>query len=313
MEWPPNHTVAYLVDGDEPLLVDAGMYGNRGQEELLAGLEACGYRPADIEHLLVTHTHVDHVGQVRTVLEAGDPTVYAPTRVRKCFDRELGAVATEIERNLAEAGLESEALETAVDRFCEIKGDMRTALPLECVDVWIDAGERVDIAGREFEPIYAPGHHVTHCCYGTTLGEDDVVFAGDMAIEPFRAAAIHSNFDDHVSDGIDAYFDALDRLEAYSFDRVYPGHGPVHERYAEAITDAQTDLEARLKTCVDNLEACTADGDAATAMELDAERVDERPDQVQQLREIVAILATLERRGRVRSSLEDGVRFYEPV
>lgn len=51
MEWPPGHVAAYLLDADEP---------------------------ADIEHVLLTHPHVDHIGQVQTVIDEGDPEVYAP-------------------------------------------------------------------------------------------------------------------------------------------------------------------------------------------------------------------------------------------
>lgn len=322
VEWPPEHTAAYLVSDDEPILIDAGMVGERGGEELVDGLAAHGYRPADVDHLLLTHAHVDHIGQVRTLLEAGEPTVYAPRRMRDCFRRDLDAVEAATRANLLEAGYEDDRLDIAVDRLLDIHRAVRHSAPLEAVDVWIDGDDPVTIGDREFDPIYTPGHHVTHHCYGTELGDERVVFAGDMAIEPFRAAAIHVNFDDGVRDGIDAYFGALDRLEAHSFDRVYPGHGPIHDRYDETIDRAMADLEDRLDRCFDRLDGCDERrddasyehrDDAVTAIELARERTDDAEKQVMMLREIVAVLGTLERRGRIESRLDDGVRFYEPV
>lgn len=313
VDWPPGHAAAYLLADDEPILVDAGMAGDEGRAELVAGLEAVGTEPAAVDHLLLTHAHIDHVGQVPTLLEAGDPTVYAPRRVREQFERDLETVAAATEANLREAGVDPDRLDAAVDEVLEIHRGVRRSLPLEAVDVWIDDGP-VTVGDREFDPIYTPGHQITHYCYGTTLGDDRVVFSGDMAIEPFRAAAIHANFDDGLREGIDAYVDALERLREYSFDRVYPGHGPIHEAYAATIERAQSDLEDRLDDCVARLAAlCDRRDRAIPALEIARDRTDDVRRRVLALREIVAALATLERRGRVDSWLEDGVRYYEPA
>ena len=53
VDWPPGHVAAYLVGGPEPLLIDAGMAGDRGRRELDAGIEAAGYDVADVSHLLL--------------------------------------------------------------------------------------------------------------------------------------------------------------------------------------------------------------------------------------------------------------------
>lgn len=58
---------AYLVDADEPILVDARMYSEDGLEEFRRGLDELGYEPADIEHILLTHSHTDHVGQIQVL------------------------------------------------------------------------------------------------------------------------------------------------------------------------------------------------------------------------------------------------------
>jgi glyoxylase-like metal-dependent hydrolase (beta-lactamase superfamily II) len=88
VDWPPGHVAAYLVGGPEPLLIDAGMAGDRGRRELDAGIEAAGYDVADVSHLLVTHPHVDHIGRVGAVVDAADPTVYAPASVRERLARD---------------------------------------------------------------------------------------------------------------------------------------------------------------------------------------------------------------------------------
>jgi glyoxylase-like metal-dependent hydrolase (beta-lactamase superfamily II) len=52
---------AYIVEGAEGiLLVDTGMPGTAGR--VIAALEALGHRPADVRAIVLTHWHMDHVG-----------------------------------------------------------------------------------------------------------------------------------------------------------------------------------------------------------------------------------------------------------
>ncbi|WP_255195171.1 MBL fold metallo-hydrolase [Halorarius litoreus] len=56
----PGACSAYVVDAAEPLLVDAG--DANSPDHLLNGLDALGIAPADLDHLLVSHVHLDHAG-----------------------------------------------------------------------------------------------------------------------------------------------------------------------------------------------------------------------------------------------------------
>lgn len=51
---------AYLVDGEEPVLVDTGMPGD--SKKIVEAVRAYGREPSDIRHILVTHCHPDHCG-----------------------------------------------------------------------------------------------------------------------------------------------------------------------------------------------------------------------------------------------------------
>jgi glyoxylase-like metal-dependent hydrolase (beta-lactamase superfamily II) len=306
VDWPPGHAAAYVVDGREPILVDAGMTGEDGTDELIAGLDEYDLEPSDIEHVLLTHSHTDHVGQLQAVLEAGDAAVYAPRRVIERFDRSLEEVEAATRRNLTEAGVEAVYREPVVEHLVDAHERNRAALSTEMVDHWIEDGERVSIAGLSFEAIYTPGHHCTHLCYGATIGDEQVLFSGDMAIEPFRAAAIQVNFDDGVDEGVAAFFEALDRLADHSFDRVYPGHGPVHDRFADAIEESASDLQNRVDRCAEAVEA----SDGITAAEVAERQAEDMEERARILPEVVGALSYLEDEGAVESSLDGAVRYY---
>ena len=66
---------AYLVEGDETVLVDAGAMA--GVEDVIAD------RVDTLDSVRITHQDRDHVAQLGAVVDAFDPTVYAfaPTRV----------------------------------------------------------------------------------------------------------------------------------------------------------------------------------------------------------------------------------------
>lgn len=66
---------AYLYEAEDPVLVDAGTPGSAAT--LRDGIEAAGYRVADVGHVLVTHYDVDHVGGLERLDDAMDATVYA--------------------------------------------------------------------------------------------------------------------------------------------------------------------------------------------------------------------------------------------
>lgn len=63
---PPRITLnAYLLDtGDQKILIDTGLgpLGGGTGRRLLDGLKAAGYTPDDIDTVLITHVHPDHVG-----------------------------------------------------------------------------------------------------------------------------------------------------------------------------------------------------------------------------------------------------------
>ena len=113
VDWPPGHVACYLVDGPEPILVDAATPDREAAfRDRLADLD---FDPGDVEHVIVTHPHVDHIGQVPTVLAEGNPTVHAPAGVRERFARDPDDLAARVRRNCVAAGFPEDLRETAVE------------------------------------------------------------------------------------------------------------------------------------------------------------------------------------------------------
>jgi len=58
--WGAN--VYLLVDGDDLALVDTGFFGRADQ--ILEQIEELGYSPSDINRIIITHHHADHIGSL---------------------------------------------------------------------------------------------------------------------------------------------------------------------------------------------------------------------------------------------------------
>lgn len=310
MRWPPGHVACYLLDAAEPVLVDAGMPPDEGSEHettLREGLADHGYDLAEVEHLVITHPHVDHVGQVPAILEAADPTVYAPAGVEERFSRGATALGERVRRNASRAGIRGEPLDEAVGMAVESLERDRALLPVDAVDRWVADRETVAVADLELTAVHTPGHQADHLCYGLDIDGERALLAGDMAIEPFRPVAMHDGMDDGVVDAISAFYRALDRLDGLDPDRVYPDHGPVHRSFHETVERDRGSLDRRLAGVREAVE----DGIRtvpAVATELAGDRGVRY-----MVAEAMAALAYLEADGEIVGTVEDGVRHYDPA
>lgn len=307
VDWPPGHVAAYLVEsggttGRELALVDAAMPDEASEAALRATLADVDAELADVDHLLLTHPHVDHIGQVTTVLDAADPEVYAPASVRDRFARDPDDLAATVHTTATRAGLDDEGVENAVEMAVGSLRRNRELLPVDSVDTWFDGGDRLDVAGTTVEAVHTPGHQADHCCLFDP--ETGALLAGDMAIDPFRPVVLHAGLDRGVEDAVGAFYTALDRLDALDVADVYPGHGPVHETFVDTVARDRSSLDRMLDRTVE----AVGDG-AETAIEVAHRRsLDRGAEYI--VAEVVAALSYLEGDGRLTSRVDGDVRRY---
>jgi hydroxyacylglutathione hydrolase len=133
--------------GDDRLLVvDPGEEGER----ILAAIEATG---AEVEAILVTHCHFDHIGAVAPVAKATGAPVYCP----------------EIE--------------------VPVLADIMAFVPWEGfgpfesyeADEIVRGGETLELAGMELDVIFTPGHSPGHVTYA--VRGEPAIFSGDVLFQ----------------------------------------------------------------------------------------------------------------------------------
>ena len=145
----PRFDAAYLVvEHGRGAFVDCGT--NHTVPVLLAGLDAAGLAPADVDWLVLTHVHLDHAGGAGTLL-------------RQLPNARLVAHPRAAPHMVDPARLVAGA--TAVygeEEFARHYGEL-VPVPAERVLVAGD-GHVVDLAGRALRCIDTPGHARHHLC-----------------------------------------------------------------------------------------------------------------------------------------------------
>ncbi len=141
-----NAYIVRLPEEPRAVMVDPGEEGPR----LLEALRALGIE--QLEAILLTHTHFDHIGAVAEVARATGAPVYVP-------EREVEMLRDPNRRLLPGFG------------------------PFEGyeADHTVAGGESLALAGMRFDVQLVPGHSVGHVSYG--LPEHNALFSGDVLFQ----------------------------------------------------------------------------------------------------------------------------------
>src|SRR5262245_57829113 len=158
----PVGPVNCWVLGGEPLtLVDAGPHTPEALAALESGLEGLGLRVEDVELLVLTHQHSDHLGLAGAIRERSGCTV-AVHRLLEPYASDVPA-AMAAERDWERRLLDLHGVSPARrDAFLAIF-DERSAHggPGVHVDRVLDDGDHVVAGGRALRVALRPGHSPT--------------------------------------------------------------------------------------------------------------------------------------------------------
>src|SRR5688500_17101118 len=147
----------YLLE-DEPLtLIDAGPNSGKALDELEHQLEALGHRIEDLELVIISHQHIDHLGLVdivatRSGAEVGTIDVVVP------FVENFGGDAERDDRDAAELMLRHGITEEVVTALRQVTGSFRAWGSKAKVTRPFPDGDVLRFRDRELEVQLRPGH-----------------------------------------------------------------------------------------------------------------------------------------------------------
>jgi glyoxylase-like metal-dependent hydrolase (beta-lactamase superfamily II) len=225
----------WVLRGEPLTLVDAGPATPEALDALEAGLGRLGLRVEDVELLILTHQHHDHVGQAALVRARSGCTVAA----HELLARHLPALRRMQREELAYAdatmrlhGVDEDRRERLLSIY-RSRGGFATPV---VVDLPLRDGDVLTAGGRELRVAFRPGHSPTD----TVLADDagGVAYAGDHLLSHISSnPLLHRPLDgspdpSRRGSALLAYLDSLERTSREPYRRVLTGHGAEIEDHA---------------------------------------------------------------------------------
>lgn len=238
----PEGTNSAYVLLDRGIVVDPGPPGDAAWADLQGGLRDAGVEIEDVDHVVATHWHADHVGLTPRLAAAADATIHMHERDAP-FVAEYEATR---ERRRQRDKQTLQAWGVPPDRVEEVQSaDTRSPLPDEThVESHTDGDT---VAGATIR--HTPGHTEGHLALST----DGHLFVGDTVLPTYTPNVGGS--DTRAENPLASFLESLDRLERHG-GVLHPGHGTSldiparidtirahHRRRSRRVFDCVTNLE----------------------------------------------------------------------
>jgi glyoxylase-like metal-dependent hydrolase (beta-lactamase superfamily II) len=200
---------AYIIgkpDSKDLSLVDAGLMG-KGPYKLDA-IRRLGVDPAHIKRVIMTHTHLDHIGCLADILKA--------------------IPGAELWVHRDEAGMLEQGDERAVygmDMFqslCQAQYGIEPGAFRFSVDRQLDGGEVLDLGGIQWQVIHIPGH--SQGSIGLYNPDNRILIPGDVVYADYAIG----RFDLFGASG-PVHRASLDTLGELEVSILLPGHNRIME------------------------------------------------------------------------------------
>ncbi len=241
----PNLRVnIYFTELPVPTLIDAPPDTAPGVGELNSNLNRLGYSLRDIKTIVLTHSHLDHCGSARTIIDASEGEVWAAEGVATWLaDYEKESLEEEefIVSSLETASVPRSLIDQSRERFQYMRRFTRGVT----VRRRLMAGDVLPLGSCLLKVVPVPGH--TPWCIMLHDENRKIAFAGDFLLgdispnpviqRPWTIPAGYLS--------LRAYASSLARLEEMGLQAAFPGHGEPIANPAERARALLTQMEER--------------------------------------------------------------------
>jgi len=227
----------YLIEDDPLTLVDAGPNSGRALDELQMRLRDRGHSIDDIELILLTHQHIDHLGLVDIVASHSNAEV-ATIDVAVPFVENYSQAAAEDDRFATDLMLRHGIPEDVVRALGSVSQAFRAWGAKAKVSRVLHDGDRIELRDRVLETHFRPGHSPTDTVFydaerKTLLAADHLL--RHISSNPLMSRPVGAT---ERQQSLVIYLESLEKTRAMDIDLVLPGHG-------DPITDHRTLIDER--------------------------------------------------------------------
>jgi glyoxylase-like metal-dependent hydrolase (beta-lactamase superfamily II) len=235
----------YLIE-DEPLtLVDTGPNSGKALDELGAQLGAHGHSIDDLELIIVTHQHIDHLGLVEIVAEHSGAEVaaigVAAERLAN-FDEDAEAE----DRFAAELMIRNGIPEEMTVALRSVSRSFRAWGSHVAVTRLLDDGEEIAFGNRTLQTLHRPGHSPSDTVFWDE--QRKILIAADHLLAHISSNPLISrplDGSEQRTQALVTYIESMKKTREMPAEIVLPGHGDPVVDHVALIDDRLAKHERR--------------------------------------------------------------------
>jgi len=236
---PLGYTYSYYLKEAETL-IDAGIPGWDAYSALEKQLQEQDTHVKDLERIIITHMHNDHVGLIEYIRERGAVETIAH-RIAEEHQQAQIKWYKDMYRNISEelqllgGGSFQQFLSRFEHAFREDPKPLR-------LDKLVEDDAALDLPGVKLRVIWTPGHAAEHICLHDA--ERRILFSGDHVLPK-----ITSHVSEHTwekRDPLGDYLNSLIKVRDLPVDLTLPGHEHSFTSLPDRVSQLFKHHEARL-------------------------------------------------------------------
>jgi glyoxylase-like metal-dependent hydrolase (beta-lactamase superfamily II) len=239
---------AYLIEDDPLTLVDSGPNSGRALDELQHQLAEHGRSIDDIELIVLTHQHMDHLGLVDIIARHSGAEVAAIDKLSG-FVEDFSAAAARDDEFATAVMLRNGISQDVVQALRQVSSAFRAWGGKAHVTRPLSDGEVLKLGNRNLRVLHRPGHSPSD----TVFWDEDrrILIAADHLIKHISSNPLISRplGDDEVSprerpQALVTYLDSLAKTRELPAEIVLSGHGdPITDHVA--LIDERFEMHRR--------------------------------------------------------------------
>jgi glyoxylase-like metal-dependent hydrolase (beta-lactamase superfamily II) len=225
----------YLIEDSPLTLVDTGPNSGKSLDVLGAQLGQHGHSIDDLELVIVTHQHIDHLGLVEIVVEHSGAEVAAIGVAAKRlanFDEDAEADDEFAVRLMRRSGIPedvTEALRSVSRSFRDWGSHVHVTRPLE-------DGETIEFGDRRLQALHRPGHSPSDTVFWDE--ERKILFSADHLLAHISSNPLVSrplDGSDRRTQALVTYIESMKKTREMPAEILLPGHGEPIVDHVELI------------------------------------------------------------------------------
>lgn len=237
----------YIIEGKPLTLIDTGVKSSKSIAALSEGLQAIGYAIEDIERILITHGHVDHIGLASHIFDVrnGDLSVFmheldAPRLIDwngYIEERMYSYMRIAKECGAPIQGTPMDSQRSLADYFLRFGDSVESTATLQDNQI-LSSGI------GDLKCIWVPGHSLGSLCYACE--DAGILFSGDHILSDISSNP-SLDFDGSLGVSMLRYFDSLDKMKPYEDFLVFPGHRKQITNLKDRISELKQDYSQKIE------------------------------------------------------------------